>query len=156
MRIRVIAALLAAFATASLAYAQAGGAPQGKRVVQDKAAVSRGASAQDPNVKTRRPASQDAAPRPAPPNKGGKPPATRGVAVCTVRVDNWTGYSIDIYVDRDYSGTVSPWGEGATYAIAGGTRLYGDTVLNNGQTFTWGPRNVDCPANDVFTWRLNP
>jgi hypothetical protein len=156
MRTRITAVLIAVFvALTSLAYAQAGGGQraQSGTTVETKGVVSRGAAAQDPNIKTPR-STNKAAQKPAPPNKGGSQPTTRGVAVCTVVVDNWTGYWIDIYVDSDYSGTVNPWGDGYTYAIAGGTRLYGKATLDNGSTITWGPRNVDCPPNGTYTWKL--
>ena len=158
MRTRITAVLIAVFvALTGLVYAQAGEGKKAKSgtTVETKGVVSRGAAAQDPNIKTPR-GTNPAAQKPAPPEKGGSQPKTRGgVAICTVDVDNWTGYWIDIYVDGDYSGTVNPWGEGITHAIAGGTRLYGKATLDNGSSYTWGPMNVDCPAYGVYTWSLH-
>jgi hypothetical protein len=156
MRTRVIAVLVALVSVATFAYAQAGGGQraQSGTTVETKGVASRGAAAQDPNIKTPKGVNKAGAQKPAPPNKGGRQPATRGVAVCEVDVDNWTGYWIDIYVDGDFSGTVSAWGDGYTYAIAGGTRLYGKAVLDNGGDIHWGPQTVNCPPNGVFTWKL--
>ncbi|MFM2137985.1 MAG: hypothetical protein RJA57_292, partial [Bacteroidota bacterium] len=36
-----------------------------------------------------------------------------------VVVDNWTGYYIDIYVNGNYRGTVSPYDKRVTWAIPG-------------------------------------
>ncbi|MCD4683585.1 MAG: hypothetical protein K8R86_09915 [Bacteroidales bacterium] len=68
---------------------------------------------------------------------------------CKVIIDNWTGYSIDVYVDGDYAGTVAAWSDGYTWAIEGKTQLYAETV---GGTVYFGPTYVDCYYE--HTWKL--
>jgi hypothetical protein len=78
-----------------------------------------------------------------------KPKGTRG-EYCKVIIDNWTGYTVDVYVDGDYSGSCAAWGEGYTYAIPGKTELYAKSV---GGTVYWGPVYVDCQYE--YTWQLS-
>lgn len=73
----------------------------------------------------------------------------RGGEWCKVTVDNWTGYTIDVYVDGDYAGTVGSWSDGYTWAIAGKTQLYAESV---GGTVYWGPTYVDCDGE--YIWKL--
>jgi len=49
-------------------------------------------------------------------------PAPRSATdYCKVIIDNWTGYTVDIYVDGYYEGSCAAWSEGYTYAVAGAT-----------------------------------
>lgn len=98
--------------------------------------ASRGAS---PHITTPKPVGDVPAP---------KPEETRG-DYCKVIIDNWTGYAIDIYVDGTWEGTVAAWSDGYTWAIAGKTKLYGEST---GGTKYWGPSWVDCDYE--FTWKL--
>ena len=156
MNSRATGAVLAGvIVLAGLAYAQA---PAGQQPGSASASAqrTRGAATADTNIKTARPANRTDAPRPAPENKGGKPPATRGAGYCTVIFDNYTGWFVDTYTDGEFTGTVTPWGDLSTYAIAGGTRLYGRADFEDGQYLYWGPQNVYCGPNGSYTWRLNP
>jgi hypothetical protein len=65
-------------------------------------------------------------------------------------LDNYTGYTIDVYIDGDYKGTLPPWEKQYTWAIAGKTKLYAITV---GGTYSWGPYYFDCDYE--YTWRLH-
>lgn len=67
---------------------------------------------------------------------------------CKIIIDNWTGYTIDVYADDDYAGTVAAWSDFYTWAIEGKTLLYAESV---GGTVYFGPVYVDC---NYFTWRL--
>jgi hypothetical protein len=155
MKNRKIWAILAAIVVlAGPAYAQAPAAQQDN--ARDKGQRSRGEATADPNIKTARPTNRADAPRPAPEKKGGQAPATRGVSVCAVVFDNYTGWPVDTYTDGDYTGTVAAWGDLTAYAIAGGTRLYARVTFVDGSSATWGPRTISCPANGVFTWYLDP
>ena len=69
---------------------------------------------------------------------------------CKVFIDNNTGYTIDIYIDGAYKGTIPPWETQYTWAISGKTKFYAKTI---GGTYYWGPKYYDC--NFEFTWRLN-
>ncbi|HEY7568332.1 MAG TPA: hypothetical protein VH762_12215 [Gemmatimonadaceae bacterium] len=124
----------------------------GKEVVSVKGVKSRGATA-DPNVKSDSlPANHANATMPAPPAKGG--PKTRGATTGVLHVDNRTLWVIRIYVDGDYVGTVSPYGDSYGYYGCSVRRLYARAVFDDGSYYSWGPSSRD--VCDNFTWRLNP
>jgi hypothetical protein len=68
-------------------------------------------------------------------------------------VDNYTGYSVDIYVDGDYRGTIAPYDKKVTWAVPGNTRLYGKAVFDDGSYLYWGP-TVTYTGYE-YTWKLN-
>jgi hypothetical protein len=117
-----------------------------------RAEKSRGGT--DPNVKQDRQAAteEDKVTLPAPPHKAEarEGERSRQVGMCTVIVDNWTGYAIDLFVDGTYRGTVSGYGEGYTYAISGATQLYARSA---GGSLYWGPYTVSCISS--YVWRLD-
>ena len=71
-----------------------------------------------------------------------------------VVVDNWTGYYIDIYVNGNYRGSVSPWDKRVTWAIPGTNTLYAKAVFDDGSYLYWGPKVTY--TGYQYTWRLNP
>jgi len=94
-----------------------------------------------------------------PGNDKGKPAAdnsTRGPVYgpnySDVVVDNWTGYYLDIYVNGNYRGTVSPWDKRVTWAIPGTNTLYAKAVFNDGSYIYWGP--VSTYTGYEYTWKL--
>ena len=110
-----------------------------KKNIDSKAAKIESTRGSNPNIVTAKPANDVPAVKPA---------EARG-NTCTVNVVNHTGYTIDIYVDGNYKGTVSAYGTGYTTAIPGSTKLYGQSV---GGTMYWGPSYVDCGYS--YTWNL--
>ena len=116
---------------------------QEKKVVEtrgQKVEATRGA---DPNIKTPKPANdENIVPKPADTEyRSGE---------CKIWIDNNTGYSIDIYVDGNYKGTIAAWETKHTWAISGRTKLYGKSI---GGTTSWGPIYFDC--GDIYTWHLH-
>ena len=71
-----------------------------------------------------------------------------------VVVDNWTGFYIDIYVNGNYRGTVSPWDKRVTWAIPGTNTLYAKAVFDDGSYLYWGPKVTY--TGYQYTWKLNP
>lgn len=71
-----------------------------------------------------------------------------------VLIDNWTGYYIDIYVNGNYRGTVSPYEKRVTWAIPGTNTLYAKAVFNDGSYLYWGPKVTY--TGYTYTWKLNP
>jgi hypothetical protein len=152
-RIAVSSLIVLAFMTMTL-FAGDAGAQQGKSAVTSKAQAGRAAGAEDPNIKSReRPTNKADADTafPAPPKKGG--PRTRGV-LCGVHVDNRTPYYIDVFVDGEFADTVTPWGDVYSYAYAGITNLYARADFEDGSYKWWGPSDVNCRRDTVFTWTL--
>jgi hypothetical protein len=87
------------------------------------------------------------------------PPATSrgdvyGADYSDVVVDNWTGYYIDIYVNGNYRGTVSPYDKRVTWAIPGTNTLYAKAVFNDGSYLYWGPKVTYTGYS--YSWKLNP
>lgn len=77
-----------------------------------------------------------------------------GADYSDVVVDNWTGYYIDIYVNGNYRGTVSPYDKRVTWAIPGTNSLYAKAVFDDGSYLYWGPKVTY--TGYQYTWRLNP
>jgi hypothetical protein len=108
----------------------------------------------DPNIKSDEGVNEKgkASQLPGPEAKTKEKP--RGQSLCMVVFDNYTGLWIKTYVDGNYAGMMRPWGELATYAIAGPTILYARADYRGGAFDQWGPTNVSCGRS--FVWRLNP
>ena len=54
-------------------------------------------------------------------------------------VDNYTGYSIDIYVDGSFRGTIAPYDKKVTWAVPGNTRWDAKATFDDGSYLYWGP-----------------
>ena len=146
------AAALAAASLSTPVALQAQGGQKPEQVVNATAVKGRGtASTPDENIKTMRGANVPGAKVPAPAAKGGA--ATRG-GVCAVHFDNRTSLYIDMYLDGNYRGTLSPWGDSYPLVGCGETRLYAKANFTDGSSLSWGPVTAD--LNGVYTWRLNP
>ncbi len=118
---------------------------------QTKATQSRG-GAPDENIKSKSAENDPKALREAPPEKGGD--KSRG-AVCYLLVDNYTHWKIQIFVDGEYVGMVSPWGQAkGSYIPSGNYKFYAAADFNDGSRLTWGPVNPYCDG--LYTWRLDP
>ncbi len=94
-------------------------------------------------------------------NTKGKPAAptsTRGdvygADYSDVVIDNWTGYYIDVYVNGNYRGSISPYDKKVTWAIPGTNTLYAKAVFNDGSYLYWGPKVTY--TGYQYTWKLNP
>lgn len=135
---KVLFVTLVAFLTTSLFYT-ASAQEKEKKVIDAKASKIENTRGANPNIVT---------PKPTNDTKAAKPAETRGES-CTVYINNNTGYTIDIYVDGNYKGTVGSYSSGYTYAIPGSTKLYAQSV---GGTMYWGPTTVDCQYS--YTWNL--
>jgi hypothetical protein len=121
-------------------------------VVHVKAAKGRGAGA-DANVKADTlPGNQTGKTVPAPPSKGGA--KTRGAMSGTLHVDNRTPWIIRIYVDGDYVGNVSRYGDSYGYYGCSVRTLYARALFTDGSSLSWGPSRRD--LCDDATWELDP
>jgi hypothetical protein len=86
-----------------------------KKVVETKAAVYEKTRGADENIKTAKPSDD---------TKANKVEKTRG-ELCTIYVYNYTGYTVDIYIDGDWMGTIGAYSTAYTYAYEGETKAYG-------------------------------
>ena len=142
----------------------AAGAPQqtaakdkaaaGKEVVNETAKTGK-AGAADANIKHDSEKNNPNAKIAPPPEKGG--PKTRGAGPyrCAIHVDNRTPWIIRTYIDGDYVGAVNRFGDIAGYTGNGPTLFYAVALFDDGSTRTWGPHLFQCPAGEVYTWRLH-
>lgn len=89
--------------------------------------TSRGAN---PNIKGDRPTTD-------------APAASRGNGsyTCWVYLHNYTAYSIDIYVDGYWEGTLGAWADSYVSTGSGYTTMYG---LSVGKTREWNFSGADC------------
>lgn len=106
-------------------------------------------NAKDENIKKDRQPNDPNAKVEAPPEKGG--PKSRGYA-CHLDIDNRTPWIIDIYVDGNYRGQVSRYGDLVGYVGCGDTRLYGRATFTDGSEKTWGPTVYY--LDSAFTWSI--
>jgi hypothetical protein len=111
---------------------------------------TRGGSA-DANVR------HDDAPNPltktATPEPAGK--STRGASAVEpgqVCIDSRVDLIVKIYVDGNFVGTVSPWGDACGYYGSGDHRLYARAVFTDGSYQSWGPVSGD--ATSGFRWTI--
>lgn len=93
----------------------------------------------DPNIQTAKPTDD---------TKAKEPEKSRG-DLCTITVNNYTPYSVDIYVDGDWVGTIASYSKAYTYSYPGTTKIYGKSI---GGTYYWGPQTFDCDY--TYTWNL--
>lgn len=147
-RILTVCVLTLALAAAGIAAAVAADDPAASGTMTvTKAAKARG-SAVDENIKAPFKANSTANKPDAPAQKGGE--KERGT--CAILVDNWTPWHIEIYVDGDYVGMVSPYGQATGYFHSGRRKAYARATFDDGSVLTWGPSTLDC--HGVSTWRL--
>ena len=92
------------------------------------------------------PAEQPAAPA----SKGGE--KTRG-AFCYLHVDNHTPLIIQVFVDSDPVGAVSPWGDAYGDYSSGSRVLYGVATFTDGSQPIFWTTSLDCDG--PLIWRLS-
>ena len=111
---------------------------------------TRGGSA-DANV--RHDDAPNALTKPATPEPAGK--STRGASAVEpgqVCIDSRVDLIVKIYVDGNFVGTVSPWGDACGYYGSGDHRLYARAVFTDGSYQSWGPVSGD--ASSGFRWTI--
>ena len=90
---------------------------------------------------------------PATPEPAGK--STRGASAVEpgqVCIDSRVDLIVKIYVDGNFVGTVSPWGDACGYYGSGDHRLYARAVFTDGSYQSWGPVSGD--ASSGFRWTI--
>lgn len=53
---------------------------------------------------------------------------------CVVKLDNWTGYYVDIWVDKNYKGRLNPWENSQMIMPSGFNEIYCRTM---GESYQW-------------------
>lgn len=129
------------------------GKPKVTELKGTKGEASRGGEA-DPNIKQGQETNDPNATMDAPPKKGGT--TTRGGGYCEVQFDNRTKLYIKLYVDGEYRGTLSPYGDAVVYALAGSTRVYARADFNDGTYLYWGPSTYSCGPGQYIPFRMTP
>ncbi len=74
---------------------------------------------------------------------------TRGY--CWVRVNNYSSWTVDVYIDGWYKGTLSPGYYSYFKIWEGYTKLYGEGTYTD---YSWGPLYQDIGEDETFTWNL--
>ena len=113
---------------------------------------TRGGAA-DANV--RRDDAPNAVNKPATPEPAGK--STRGASAVEpgqICIDSRVDLYVKIYVDGNFVGTVSPYGDACGYYGGGDHRLYARAVFTDGSYSSWGPVSGD--ATPGFRWTVRP
>ena len=118
--------------------------------VTSNSTKTRGGAA-DANI--RRDDAPNALNKPATPEPAGK--NTRGASAVEpgqICVDSRVDLIVRIYVDGNFVGTVSPWGDACGYYGGGDHRLYARAVFTDGSYSSWGPVTGD--ATPGFRWTI--
>jgi len=124
---------------------------------EERAATSRGAAAEDENIRVRAGVNVRGGPaEPAPADKAPAGTMSRGANECRVQFDNRSSLFVATYAEGAYRGELPPWGDVYTFVIAGQARLYARATFTDGSVSTWGPRLVECPAGGTYKWMLFP
>jgi hypothetical protein len=136
----LLAAILLLLGTSFSSYAQPG-------KLKKKTISSKAISVSDTKVdELQRPVNEKG--KPADKSRGD----VYGPSYSDVVVDNYTGYYLDIYVNGNYRGTVSPYDRRVTWAIPGTNTLYAKAVFSDGSYIYWGP--VATYTGYQYTWSL--
>lgn len=122
------------------------------KAIELKAQKSTARGADDPNIKDDNQANDPNAKIPAPEAKGG--PKSRAGSACEVRLDNRTNYTIKIYIDGKYRGTVEPYGDAIGYAAPGETKVYARADFTDGSVLTWGPTIYNCNSGQYIYYKM--
>ena len=91
--------------------------------------------------------------KPATAEPAGK--STRGASAVEpgqICIDSRVDLYVKIYVDGNFVGTVSPWGDACGYYGSGDHRLYARAVFTDGSYSSWGPVTGD--ASSGFRWTV--
>ena len=124
--------------------------PKRQAGVTSNSTKTRGGAA-DANV--RRDEAPNALNKPATTEPTGK--NTRGASAVEpgqICIDSRVDLIVRIYVDGNYVGTVSPWGDACGYYGSGDHRLYARAVFTDGSSSSWGPVTGD--ATPGFRWTI--
>lgn len=78
-------------------------------------------------------------------------PAEKSRGACSVNFINYTGYTINVYMDGYFWGTLSPYGSGNVTDGNGYTKIYCVTV---GGTYSWSAQG-NCDHNYEFDLSLS-
>ena len=70
-------------------------------------------------------------------------PAKKTRGTCCINFDNWTGYTVYVWVDNVFKGTVNAWQDGGVCVGSGWTKWYARTA---GGTYEWSGEG-DCQGN---------
>ena len=105
----------------------------------------------DTNVKSDEGKNDKSANPVRPPKKGGD--KTRGAGVGVIHIDNQTKWTVRMYNNGEYVGTVAPYGDLYYNAENGTHRLYAKAPFPDpSDDLTWGPRTIELSGG--FTWTL--
>ena len=109
----------------------------------------------DPNIKQGKTLNDIDALMGMPTAKGGG--KGKGAAYdCEVQLDNWTAYSVKMYINGNYRGFLSAGGESTLYYTPGQTTIYSRADFTDGSYYTWGPKTYECGANQFIYFKMNP
>ena len=111
-----------------------------KKVVELKAKSVEKTRGANPEIKGKKPTTDEV-----------KKEQTRGTYVCDLRLENWSDFCIDVYIDGYYHCTLSPMTYLETTSSKGYSTIYGQSC---GLTTEWLQKGITC--TDRFTYRFNP
>jgi hypothetical protein len=134
---------------------KAASAAAGKKETVVTKAESKAAGS-DSNIKSDSDKNNPSAKTTAPAGKGGARKRGAGPNPCGLHIDNRTPWLMRVYVDGNYRGTVSAYGDLVGLTGDGPTSLYAAAPFDDGSVKTWGPRVFNCSAGDVYTWQVTP
>ena len=78
--------------------------------------------------------------------------ATRGYG--WVKIENYTSYFVDVYIDGWYEGQVNSGYYAYFQIYEGETELYAEAPYTEPYNWYWGPRWVDLYEDETYTWTI--
>jgi hypothetical protein len=78
--------------------------------------------------------------------------ATRGYG--WVKVENFTSYFVDVYIDDWYEGRVYSGYYSYFKIWEGETELYAEAPYTEPYNWYWGPRSIDLYEDETYTWTI--
>lgn len=85
-----------------------------------------------------------------PSHKGG---AVRG-DYAVIKVDNFTGLYVKVYLGGRYQATVAPYGESGFYVATGAVEVYARADYQDGHYSFWEPEIFQLKAGQTQVWKL--
>ncbi len=109
------------------------------QIVELKGAQITPSRGENPNIKGKKPETDEVK----------KKEKTRGSYTCDLKLENWSDYCIDVYVDGYYKCTMSPSTYMYTVVDLGYSSIYAQSC---GGTTEWKAQGISC--SDRYTYRF--
>lgn len=120
-----------------------------------KVPKARGQGFQDPNIALRSLVNHALAEPPNAPwfRRGALAPDA--AEPCVVKVENYSPHLVEVFVDKEISAVISPWGTSEIVLHAVSATLYAVSDFDDNTRLAWGPSRIaQCVAGGMIVWQV--